>query len=76
MSGEVNIDRIIDAYDPLHDHLAILDFSASLEDVLEALAIKVIIVGKNVSSTNISLSKIQKKVDKVTMNVRSLKADI
>lgn len=76
MSAEIDIDRYIDMYDPLRDHLTILQFSYSLDATLEVLVKKILKVGKHIEKRTADIKVMRKQINIISKDVKSLQADI
>ena len=75
-SVSVDIDRFAQMYDPLHNHLTILEFSGSLDATLEALVTKIEIVGGHIDQRALDITRVRKDVDILIEDNNSLEADV
>lgn len=63
-------------YDPLHNHMTILEFSGSLDATLEALVTKIEIVGGHIDQRTVDITRVRKDVDIIKVDNKSLEADV
>ena len=63
-------------YDPLHNHMTILEFSGSLDATLEALVTKIEVVGGHIDQRTVDITRVRKDVDIIFETNKSLEADV
>ena len=63
-------------YDPLHDHLTILEFSGSLDVILEALVTRIEVVGGHIEQRTADITRVRKDVDILIEDEKTLEAEI
>ena len=63
-------------YDPLANHMTILQFSGSLDATLEALVTKIEVVGGHIDQRTVDITRVRKDVDILIRDEKALEADV